>query len=118
MIAWSLTIDVPSHVVDDVITIQRGTAGPGWPIPPELKIAYKFCATDGCICNDFFGFPDECALDSANVHTDKIVLAPSVGTPAVFDLVVRELKSGKYSTVKLCNTFQSLNDRCIIASRR
>jgi hypothetical protein len=109
-----LVIDVPSHVIDDLVALQRGAKGPGWPIPPELDLTYKLCGDFQCICINI----DPCEPDSAPARGDRLSLAASPGTPAVLDLVGRELKSGRYSTVKLCSTFESRKVGCVTASQR
>jgi hypothetical protein len=107
-----LLIDVPNHVIDDLVSAQRSTSGPGWPIPPELDLTYKLCGDFQCICIDI----DPCEPDPAPARGDRLLLAASLGTPAVLERVVRELHSGKYSAVKLCTTFQSRKVGCVTAS--
>ena len=107
-----LVYEVPNHVIDDLVAVQRGTRGPGWPIPPELDLTYKLCGDFQCICIDV----DPCEPDSDHLRGDRILIASSTQTRAVLDLVARELTAGKYSSVKLCSTFQSLKVGCVTAS--
>src|SRR5215213_10383755 len=58
-----LVYEVPNHVIDDLVAIQRGTLR--WngdlPIPvPELDLTYKLCGDYQCICIDI----DPCEPDS------------------------------------------------------
>jgi hypothetical protein len=107
-----LVMDVPNQVIDDLVAVQRATKEPEWPIEPQLDLTYKLCGDFQCICINI----DPCEPDSAPARGDRISLASSLGTPAVLELVVRELKSGKYSAVKLCSTLQSLHVGCVTAS--
>jgi hypothetical protein len=107
-----MVMEVPTQVIDDLVAVQLGAKHrPGWPIPPELDLTYKLCGDFQCICINI----DPCEPDSAQLPTDRLVLASSIRTPAVLDLVNRELKSKKYPAVKLCSTFQSQYVGCVTA---
>jgi hypothetical protein len=38
-----LVMEVPNHVIDDLVAVQRGTKGPDLPIQPQLDLTYKLC---------------------------------------------------------------------------
>jgi hypothetical protein len=110
-----LVYEVPNHVIDDLVAVQRGTLrwGGDLPIPvPELDLTNKLCGDYQCICIDM----DPCEPDSDHLRHDRILIASSVRTRAVLDLVARELTSGKYSSVKLCSTLRSQKVGCVTAS--
>jgi hypothetical protein len=110
-----LVFDVPNHVIDDLVAVQRGTLRWGGDLPspvPELDLTYKLCGDYECICINI----DPCEPDRDHLRDDRILIAWSVRTRAVVDRVARELASGKYSSVKLCSTFQSLKVGCVTAS--
>jgi hypothetical protein len=113
--ASTLVLYVPNHILDELVAVVRGTSrwDGGLPIPvPELDLTYKLCGDYECICINV----DPCEPDSDHQGDDRIVLASSVRTRAVLDLAARELKSGKYVVVKVCNTFQTLHEGCVIVS--
>jgi len=110
-----LVYEVPNHVIDDLVAIQRGSSR--WdgnlPFPvPELDLTYKLCGDFECICINI----DPCEPERNPARYNWIAIAPSTRTRDVLDLVARELTSGKYSSVKLCSTFQSLKVGCVTAS--
>ena len=109
----TLVLYVPNHVVDELVAAARGTSR--WdgnlPIPvPELDLTYKLCGDYECICINI----DPCEPDSDHPREDRLSVASSLGARAVLDLAARELKSGKYVVVKVCSTFQTLHEGCLI----
>lgn len=112
-----LVVEVAKHVIDDLVAAQRSTSQSGGSFPkPELDLAYKLCGDFECLCIDVD--PDECVPDADQTGSNRIMVASSLRTPAVLDLVVRELKAGRNSTVKLCSTFRTLHEGCLIVSAR
>jgi hypothetical protein len=92
-----LVLEVPHSVMDDLVSVGRSTNTSGGIFPPELDLSVKFCGTYECLCIDVE--PEECVPDAAELEGHTVWLTSSVRTQAVIDLVARELKSGKHSTV-------------------
>ena len=81
-----LVYEVPTHVIDELVAVQRGASrwGGDLPIPvPELDLTYKLCGDYQCICINI----DPCEPDSDHLRDDRILIASSVRTPTVLDLV-------------------------------
>jgi hypothetical protein len=109
-----LVIDVSPQIVDNLLALKRGTSpSSGFP-EPKLELSYKYCGTYQCLCIDVE--PEECVPESDRGGLDRISLDSSLRMPAVLDRIAQELKSGKYSAVRLCSTFQSLYVGCVEAS--
>jgi hypothetical protein len=82
---------------------------------PDLDLSFKYCGDYQCLCIDVE--PEECVPDRAQVQPDRISLR-SPQMPAVLDLAARELKSGKYSAVKICSPPQQGYAAACLTARR
>jgi hypothetical protein len=109
----TLVLQVPNHIVDDLVAVVRGTSRWNGDFPvPELDLTYKLCGDFECICINI----DPCVPDSDEHRDERILIVSSLGSRAVLDLAARELKSGKYVVVKVCSTYQTLHEGCLIVS--